>query len=225
MKRTIIAVAAALASFGSAHAASFFEIEAGLGAAQIKDMGDGTWIQQGAPNNYERKTTPAAMVGFTGQLYARGAWDLRYHADYVYIGQFNAGVDGVPDDYYNPVTHKVLAAWHETGSRYSPFNGQGHVQGVPLTLDVGYTYRGWRVGLEGGAWVYWQTWHESLYNLGDEWQDLSHKTVAQLGYVVGASVTRGNLGLSYRYYGMSAKWNPYPGLATGVHVLMATYKF
>lgn len=225
MKRTIIAALVTFASFGSAHAASFFEIEAGLGAAQIKDMGDGTWIQQGAPNNHERKTTPAVMVGFTGQLVQRGAWDLRYHADYVYIGQFSAAVDGVPDAAYDVKTHKVLGSFSASGQRYSPFNGQGHVQGVPLTLDVGYTYNGWRVGVEGGAWVYWQTWHESLYNLNNEWQDLSHNTVAQVGYVVGANITHGNLGLSYRYYGMSAKWNPQPGLATGAHVLMATYRF
>lgn len=224
MKRTIIAVAIALASFG-AHAESFFQIEAGIGASHIKDMGDGTWIQQGAPGNTERKSTLAAMIGVTGQIYAHGSWDVRYHADYVYIGGLRAAVDGVPDQYYDFANHRVMATFRDTGARYSPFNGQGHVQGVPLTLDVGYTYRGWRVGAEAGAWVYWQTWHESLYTLDNEWADLSHKTVAQVGYVVGANVSRGNFGLSYRYYGMSAKWNPQPGLATGAHVLMATYKF
>lgn len=222
MKRTIIAVAVALASVG-AHAESFFQIEAGIGASHIKDMGDGTWIQQGAPGNTERKNTLATMIGLTGTVYQHGAWDVRYHADYVYIGGFRAAVDGVPDEYYDPKLHIV----HDLpqGMRYSPFSGQGHVQGVPLTLDAGYTYRGWRMGVEGGAWVYWQTWHESLYDLAGQWDDLSHKTVAQVGYVVGANVSRGNFGLSYRYYGMSAKWNPYPGLATGAHVLMATYKF
>lgn len=222
MKR-IIAAAVIAASSVTAHAQDWFQFEAGIGASRIADMGDGTWIQEGAPNNKERTTTPAVMAGFTGELYQRGAWDVRYHADYLYVGTFSASVDGVPDAQYNPVTHKV----HDMpeGERYSPFNGQGHLQGVPLTLDVGYTYRGWRVGAEAGAWVYWQTWHESLYNLDGQWQDLSHKTVPQVGYVVGANVSRGNLSLSYRYYNVSQKWNPYPGLATGAHVLMATWRF
>ncbi|CAH2911476.1 MAG: hypothetical protein CPSOU_1997 [uncultured Paraburkholderia sp.] len=206
----------------SAHAEqSWFQFEAGIGATHIKDMGDGTWIQEGARSNHENKNSPALMAGFTGQLYASGNWDVRYHADYVYIGKFSASVDGVPDE-YDPVKHKIV---DYKGERFSPFDGQGHVQGVPLTLDVGYTYRGWRVAAEAGAWVYWQTWHESLYDLSGQWCDLSHKTHAQVGYVVGARVERGPMSLSYRYYSIKQSWNPYPGLATGAHVLMATYRF
>jgi hypothetical protein len=206
----------------SAHAESFFQIEAGLGAAHVSDVQDGVWVQQGAHNNHENQNTPAVMAGFTGQLYARGNWDARYHADYIYIGKFSASVEGVPDDQYDPVRHQIV---HYQGERFSPFSGQGHVQGIPLTLDVGYTYRGWRFGAEAGAWVYWQTWHESLYALDNEWHDLSHKTTAQIGYVVGASVERGPLSLSYRYYQISQRWNPYPGLATGAHVAMVRYRF
>ncbi|PXW23420.1 hypothetical protein [Paraburkholderia caballeronis] len=206
-----------------ARAESWFQFEAGLGGAFVKDMGDGTWIQQGAPNNRERQKSVAVMAGITGQLYQHGPWDVRYHADYIYIGNFSASVDGVPDANYDPVKHRMVNL--PTQMRYSPFSGQGHVQGVPLTLDAGYTYRGWRLGAEAGAWVYWQTWHETLYNLADQWQDLSHRTSPQVGFVVGASVERGRLSVSYRYYQISARWNPYPGLATGAHVLMVRYRF
>lgn len=223
MKRLLAALAILAAH--SAHAQSWFQFEAGIGVARIADMGDGTWIQQGAPNNHEQKTTPAFLVGVTGPIYARGALDVRWHAGYVYLGEFSASVDGVPDAYYDSVRHQVLPAWRDTGARYSPFSGHGHLQGVPVTLDVGYTWRGWRIGAEAGPWLYWQTWHESLYALDNEWHDLSHKTHAQVGYVVGASATRGNLGVSYRYYGVRPSWNPYPGIATGTHVLMATYRF
>ncbi|WP_321905110.1 hypothetical protein [Paraburkholderia tropica] len=208
-----------------AHADSitdYIKFEAGVGFGIAKDMGDGTWIQDGSPDNREKLTFPAVLAGFTGPIWSRGSWDLRWHAGYTYLGEQRASVMGVPDDQYNPRTHQIV---DYGGERYSPFNGHGHVQGIPVTLDVGYSYRGWRFGAEAGAWVYWQTWHESLYDLAGQWDDLSHKTVAQLGYVVGASVERGALSLSYRYYGMSAKWNPQPGLVTGAHVVMLRYGF
>lgn len=224
VRLTALAAGMALALSSAAHADSitdYIRFEAGFGFGVAKDMGDGVWVQQGSPDNRENLTFPAALAGFSGPIYQRGAWDVRWHADYAYLGEQRASVMGVPDDSYNPSTHQDIG----TPTRYSPFSGHGHVQGIPLTLDVGYTYRGWRFGAEAGAWVYWQTWHESLYNLDDQWQDLSHKTVAQLGYVVGASVERGSFSLSYRYYGMSQRWNPYPGLATGAHVAMLRYRF
>lgn len=205
----------------SAHAQSFFEIEAGIGFGVAKDMGNGTWIQDGLPDNHEKLTFPAVEIGFTGTTWASGPWDVRYHLDYAYLGEQSASVDGVPDDQYNPRTEQIVNM--PAGERLSPFNGHGHVQGIPLTLDFGYTYRDWRLGVEAGPWVYWQTWHESLYDLGNNWDNLSHRTVAQVGYVVGASVERGPLSLSYRYYSVSQRWNPYPGLVTGAHVLMLKY--
>lgn len=225
MYKAAIAALLTLASV-AAHADSiseYVQFEAGIGGSHISDMGDGTWIQQGAPNNKERKTTPAVMAGVTGPLYSVGNWSARWHLGYAYIGTYAASVDGVPDASYDPVNHQVHN-W-SGAQRYSPFNGQGHTQGVPFTLDVGYTWHGYRFAVEGGAWVYWQTWHESLYDLNNTWVDLSHKTRAQFGYVAGMRVERGNFALSYRYYNINQKWNPYPGLATGAHVLMATYKF
>jgi hypothetical protein len=216
--------ALALAAAASVHAESFFQVEAGIGGAHITDMGDGVWIQRGAPNNHETQNTPAFMVGITGELYRHDAWDVRYHLDYVYIGEFSASVDGVPDDNYNAFTHQV----HDlpAGYRYSKFNGHGHVQGVPLTFDVGYTWRGYRFGAEVGGWAYAQTWRETVYNTGSGFDgDLSHKPKMQFGYVVGASVSRGPLSISYRYYQIRQDWSTNPGLATGAHVAMATYRF
>jgi hypothetical protein len=227
MKKAAIAVIFALASV-VAHADSisdYVQFEAGIGGSHISDMGDGVWVQQGAPNNREKQTTPAFMAGFTGPLYQNGAYDVRWHLDYTYIDTYAASVDGVPDENYNPITHQVVNM--QDIPRLEPFNGQGHTQGVPLTLDAGYTWHGYRFGVEAGAWVYWQTWHESLYALDNEWHNLSHKTVPQLGYIIGARVERGNFALSYRYYNISQKWTDglHPGLATGAHVLMATYRF
>jgi hypothetical protein len=226
MKHAVIAAALAMASF-AVHADSitdYIQFEAGIGASHVADMGDGTWIQQGAPNNKEKQNTPAFMAGFTGPIVQRGAFDLRWHLNYVYIGTYTASVDGVPDTNYNPHTHQV----HDfVNTRYSPFNGQGHTQGVPFTLDAGYTYRGFRFGVEGGVWAYAQSWHESLYDLGNNWDHFTRKAKIQFGYVVGANVSRGPFSVSYRYYQIRPDWsgNGTPGLATGAHVLMGTYRF
>ncbi|MFM0044138.1 hypothetical protein [Paraburkholderia sediminicola] len=209
----------------SAHADSvsdYIHFEAGVGFGVASDIGDGTWIQQGSPDNHVKLTFPAFLAGATGPIWSSGRWDVRWHLAYTYLGEQRASVMGVPDDQYNPNTHQIVGY---AGERYSPFNGHGHVQGIPLTLDVGYTYSGWRLGAEAGAWIYWQTWHESVYDLAGHWDNLSHKTVAQVGYVVGASIERGPLSLSYRYYQVSQRWNPFPGLVTGSHVLMARYRF
>jgi hypothetical protein len=229
MKKTVLAVTIGwLLGFGitkCAHADSisdYIQFRAGVGVSQIRDMGDGIWIQEGAPHNHEQTRAPAFMAGFTGPIYQHGAFDVRWNLDYVYMGGFSAGVDGVPDENYNPQTHKVVGY---TNPVYSVFNGQGHLQGVPVTLDVGYTWHGLRFAAEAGAWAYWQTWHESLLSYMVEEHDLSHKTVMQIGYVVGASVSRGPLSLSYRYYQTSGHGNPYPGIATNVQTLMMTYRF
>ena len=86
-------------------------------------------------------------------------------------------------------------------------------------------YDGWRLGVEAGAWLYWQTWRESVYDLADNWDNISHRATPQVDFVVGARVDKGNFSISYRYYHAKASWNPYPGLATNAQVLMATYKF
>jgi len=222
MKKIAFAVAVAFASI-NAHADDWMpRIQVGSGYQFSKDMGDGTWIQQGAFNNHEQTNGAALSIGLTGRIWTSGPWSVDYHLDYVYYGQQSASVDGVPDNQYNAQTHRIVGY---QGERLSPFNGQGHVQGIPLTLDIGYTYNGWRVSAEGGAWEYWNTWHESLYDLSNQWVDLSHVTKPQTGFVVGARVEHGPLSLSYRYYQVKEQWNPQPGLVTGTQMLMLQYKF
>lgn len=225
MNLQIIATAASLMLSAPAHAApfeSFFQIDLALGGAYTRDMGDGVWKQEGAPDNKEQIKSPAVYVGVSVPVYARGDWDWRANLGYTYIGEFSASVNGVPDEDYNPYTHKVSPTY--TGP-LSPFSGHGHVQGVSLTLETGYTVNGWRFDVEAGPWVYWQTWHESLYGLDNQWHDLSHKTVPQVGWVAGVGVSKGNFGVVARYYNVNQKWNSYPGLSRGEIAVMARYRF
>lgn len=200
-------------------AAHAWGIEAGVGQTWSQDMGDGTWYQQGVPHS-ETLSTRAYLIGLTGSVWSRAAADVRYHADYVYFGAQRASCECVADSEYNPKTHTASVPG------YIPFNGSGHVQGFALTLDVGYTAYDLRFGAEAGPWLFWNTWHVTRTDPAypDE-NDLSHRTVAQLGWVAGLRVERGSTSLSYRYYALPQRWNPYPGLVTGAHMLMLVHRF
>lgn len=222
MKKFLV-TAVLLGASALAHADSWFQFEAGIGAAKSTDMGDGTWYQQGV-NHKENLNSPAFLAGFTGELYAHGNWSVRYHADYVYFGKLSASCACVGDPQYDLVAHQVFAK--DANAPRVPFNGQGHTQGVPVTLDLGYAWNRWRFAVEGGVWAYWATWHETVWNAGDNaYGSLSHKTSVQFGYVGGARVERGNLSLSYRYYQSKPLWRPTPGLVSGTHMLMVSYRF
>lgn len=197
--------------------ASWFDFEAGVGAAHSTDVGDGVWVQQGSPGNHEKLNTPAYLVGITGDITDHLAW----HADYVYLGGLSAGVKGVPDENYNPRTHQIVG----TPTHYGVFNGQGHTQGVMLTLEPHLTYHGLRFGVEAGPFLYWATWHETLDGLDGNHYNLSHKTVPQLGGVAGVSVGAGDWRIAYRYFYQRQKWNSYPALQTGAHMITLEKRF
>ena len=216
--KSLIAVAALIAPL-YAHAV---DLEFGYGLQWSKNMGDGTWYQQGGPHTLNINGK-AWLLGLSGDLYQAGAWSARWHASYVYYGGLNAGCTCTArDEDYDPVHHVRLRQPPE--APMGVFNGQGHVQGVPVTLDIGYTLNGVRFAIEGGIWAYWQTWHESAQVLGQN-INASHKTTVQFAPVVGARIENATTSLSYRYYRMRPLWNPYPGVANGTHMLMLTYKF
>lgn len=200
-----------------AHAGSWFQFEAGIGAAKTSDMGDGVWYQAGVPHAV-KLTTPAYLAGATGEMYARENWSLRYHVDYVYIGSQSASCLCVGDNQYNANTHTASVPG------YAYFNGQGHVQGVALTLQPTYTWRGVELGAEAGYWAYWNTWHETVLNAGQT-DNLDHKTGLQFAPVFGANITYNSWSASYRYYKERPSWRPVPGIATGTHMLMLTKRF
>jgi len=218
MKRLIAAIALIAPLY--AHAASWFQFEAGSGAAYGQTLNDGVWYQQGAAQSSLHALSPAYLVGATGELARSDAVDLRYHIDYVYFGSQRASCQCVSDDDYNPHAHQVV----KPNAATSAFAGSGHVQGIAATLDAGYNYGAWRFGAEAGPWVFWETWHEQAAPTGD-WIDVSHKTVPQLSWVAGANITHGALTLSYRYYNLPQRWNPYPALLRAAHVVTFVYRY
>jgi hypothetical protein len=221
MKFAIIAAALTVAS--TAHAESFFQMEAGLGYSRITNIGDGNWLQQNMAHSFV-PSSPIATIGVTGEVWSRANWNVRYHVDYVYIGEYRASCDCVPDNNYNPRTHQAFNT--QSVPRFSPFNGHGHLNGIAATVDAGYKVRGYRVALEGGLWAYNQSWNESLYSLADEWVYYHRGFHVQIGYVAGARIERGAFSLAYRYYNVRQDWtNGVPGLAADAHTLTFGYRF
>lgn len=221
MKRKALVALAALACAASAHSESFFQVEAGLGGARVVDMGDGTWQQLGAPLNKVNLQSVVAQIGVTGPVYAAGRFDLRYHLDYVYIGEYAASCACAERDEDYDLSTKTV----RDGAKLGYYSGHGHLNGIAATLDAGYTYAGWRLAAEAGIWAYVQSWNQYARTSWGEWNLQSPRTV-RYSYVIGARVDHGDASIAYRYYGVKQDWsNGVPGLASGVHALTFNYRF
>jgi hypothetical protein len=215
--RTSVASALLLLA-SSAQAESFFQAEVGLGAVvRGSDLGDDVWQQKKGVPDSEKLTSPAFIIGVSAGLFSRRPFDLRGHLDYTYAGQQRASCMCVSDaDYY---------AARYNGPRYA-FNGFGHVQGVSLTLEPGYSLGPWRFSVEAGPWVNWATWHETALLPPPQGSvNASHRATPQFGWVFGAGIARGPFALHYRYYQVRQPWNPNPGLVTGLHLLYLSWSF
>lgn len=216
-----LAMAVLAVAASSVHAQTFFQIEAGLGGAKVQDIGDGTWQQWGAPFNKVNLQSPVLMLGFTGQLYEHKSFDLRYHVNYVYVGEYTATCKCAEhDEDYSIPAHKIKA-----GAPLGYYNGHGHLNGVALTLDAGYTYAGYRFAVEGGAWAYQQTWNQYAQTSWGDYNLQGSKAI-HVSPVGGVRAEHGQFSVSYRYYKVKQDWsNGVPGLAGGVHAFTANYRF
>jgi hypothetical protein len=216
MKLAVLASALALAA-SPAHAStseSFFQAEVGLGASRASDV-DGVWTQHNVKDNHERLITPTYLAGLTGSIYSRSRWSLRYHLDYVYIGEQRANCACVSDADY---------AAHNYGAATTGFAGSGHVQGVAFTLEPGYTWLGTRLAVEAGPFLFWNTWNEAVYTTPQI--HISADRGARVGYVLGARIESHNLSLSARYYTHLQRSSlTYPGLVRNLYSLTLQYRF
>jgi hypothetical protein len=197
-----------------AHAESFFQAEVGLGASRATDV-DGVWTQHNVKDNHERLTTPAYLAGLTGTVYQGRRWSLHYHLDYVYLGTQRASCACVSDADYGAQNY---------GAATTGFAGSGHLQGIALTAEPGYTWQGIRLAVESGPFLFWNTWREAVYTAPQ--QHVRADPGMKVGYVFGARAEYHNVSLSYRYYThIQRSTGQYPGLVRNMHVLMFVYRF
>lgn len=227
MKAAALVVTALTLVANPAHAASWFQFEAGIGATQYQTE-DGRWYQQGMTMSSVSARDVAFSAGVTGPLVARGRWGIDWHAGYVNLGRAAATCMCTPNDEnydaathtYNPVKPAPLAY----------FTGSGRSQGFVLSLEPFYWWRGVRFGIEAGAYVNHADWQEGVYGwapaYGVETQTLAVSTSAwRVAPVAGISVGNGVWSIGCRHYFTSIQHYASPPLWRDIDVLQVQYKF
>jgi len=197
---------------------SWFQWEAGLGAA-VGGPDDGRWYQESSPHTLS-VVTPAATVGVGGPLYRSADWGVDWHLSAIYIAQMSASCTCVPDADYNASTHEVTG----NGPKAS-FYGHGSEVGFLAELSPYYLYKGYKVAVSAGAYVFRQFWRETTIQPNGVYYDVSHAPVWMVTWAAGASISKGPWTLAYHYLADGTKYNPSPGLVTHTHLITVTYRF
>lgn len=204
----------------SAYAVDF---EASIGAAKFHDLGNMTWYQEGLPHRLQL-TTPAFELGVTGDIIPGLAW----HVGYVYLGRVRTDAVATPDDAnYNRYTKSCEGQC----IAHSNFTGRGDSHGVKLTLEPYTVYRGWRIGIEAGAYVSKNRWAVTVYDWigspGDTPKTIrvDDRSGWRAAPVVGLSIGRGAWALVYRSYWNRSHGAEYPAIWRRTDTLSVRYRF
>jgi hypothetical protein len=224
-KRTIVMVGAALALASTlAKAESFFQVEVGLGRSTYRDQGNQIWYQEGMPYKLSLKP-PAFLAGFRGDILERANWGLSWHVDYEYLGTVHTDAIATTDENYDPQTK---ACRTDPCAAQTRFTGHGNVSGIALTLEPHYDWNGFRLGVEGGPFVFLPSWTESLTPAtpvaGVGATTVHAPAKLHVGAVVGVSVGYKNFSLSFQHFfdKVSTEFTP---VWSSTNVVMARYRF
>lgn len=215
MKMRMTALAAGMALACTAHAESFFQVEAGVGITSAVKLGDGMYFSRG----FSHDTPNGSYGGRVGIVFnaieARPrSWvpGLRAHLTYYNFGKIRwssvdpqdaADFTGTPGG-YNVATQSCNDSNCGTFRR---FDSTGGIQAIALTAepywDVG---RGWQFGLEVGPALYRSTWTSVATAMADgqfgaagTQETLSHNPHIQVGALAGVSVSRGPFSVRANY--------------------------
>jgi hypothetical protein len=210
----------------------YVHLELGAGVSHYNLLGDGTWVQEGMPQNSTKLSAPVLSLGFTGPIVERASWGIDWHVDYVNLGHVSSDCECTPmDENYDPKKHRLVD--HPTDVPNAEFVGNGNAQGIAITLEPYVRYRGFRFGIEGGLFPYRPSWEEQIYhwqvnpNVAPQTLNVSTPHGMQLGKVLGASVSRGNFTLAYQHYFLPTRYDSAhsPAIWSGADVLMIKYRF
>ena len=191
---TIIALAIciSLSIRVSAHAAQF---EIGAGFTHAHTRGNGTWYQDGFPHTL-RLYQPALEIGVTGHV---GSW-LRWHIDAMDLGRFASNALAVPDANYDPASPSYCAGPCMPTADYI---GAGRITGVQALVSL-HTRGPWQVGVEGGPFLYYETWRLDVPNWylvpGQIIPITTYRARWAIGSVVGITLSRGAWTLAFLRY-------------------------
>ena len=217
-----LAVVIVLAIRIDAHAA---QIEVGAGIAHASTNGNGTWYQEGFQHTLQL-TQPVVEIGLTGRITPHMAW----HVDALSLGRYASNSqDVLPDANYS-----ATSITHCNGpcNSLANFIGSGRIYGVQALLSR-YTGGAWRFGVEGGPFLYHETWRMDVPNWyapdGTHYDIRTYGSQWALGVVLGATLAHGPWEIALRWYddskGFPGHVGNWPPLWSGQTVLMAAYRF
>lgn len=178
------------------------DLEIGAGMSRYTPRGNGMWYQEGLPHALILNA-PAFEIGLTDNSWQRERYGLDWHVSYVYMGNVHTDAQATSlDANYDASTKRCISLC----DRLARFVGNGHNQGVKFTLEPTFTYAGWRLGVEGGIYVFHPTWHAAVYNVAYcetcDAQTLHFATNIGLRAmpVVGFNVGNGEVSVAYMHY-------------------------
>lgn len=216
----------------------YVRIELGAGVSWYTKQPDGTWYQQGMPHSLDM-SAPAFMGGLSGTIWARDSWGVDWHVNYVYLAHASAECYCTSvDANYDTHTHQRKYTAPYENLPPAKMVGFGNAQGIALTIEPFYLYRGFRFAFEGGLFPYRPNWTEQVYNVQDNvlpnGQPVAAHNVTydtphgiQLGGVLGVSVGRSHWSVAYQHYFLPTRGDDThsPSLLRGADVLMVKYRF
>lgn len=230
MQLRCILLAISVASLLTTSTQAQVHFELATGVSTYKTAENGRWYQEGMPYSLDLRA-PMISAGFTGPLYSRGAWGVDWHVNYVNLGHMSSDCTCTPrDDNYDFVAKKKLNLYDVQDARYV---GNGNAQGVALTVEPYWMHKSWRFGFEIGPFIHRAAFDEAVYGWqihpGVTPQDLYVSTPRRfdLGAVLGFSIGRGPLRLSYKRYFMPNRYQKpeYPAIWRGADVIELKYVF
>lgn len=203
-----------------AHADSWFQFEAGIGANHYGTT-NGRWYQTNSPENTTRFTTPAFKAGVQIQLMQHESWGVRAHVDYVYLGRASTHCECTADANYSLKTKQIIDPSLPTAN----LSGNGNAQGIAITLEY---YRRWReleFSLEGGLFPYRPSfdvgayWHEN-----NTYHTYHTPNALRLGGMIGVNASYRQFTASVDYFILPTPSNN-PAVYNNATVLFLTYRF
>jgi len=229
-----------------AHAESWLQFEAGVGAAHYSAAGDDLWYQEGESHNLHL-SAPAWRTGIQINAidHQPGSWvpGLAFHAVYLNFGEVGMQSLAAPDydptvfnntngGYYDPTTHSCDKACGPLRN----FNSTGRMQAIALTAEPYWTRGNWRFGIEAGPMIFRSTWDASAMSLtanqytgpAGSVETFSHAPRAELGAIVGVGVSYRNVSVRCDYaFAKSRDYgaNDVPVGFKGAHLLTLNYTF
>lgn len=223
MRRTLVFLSLLICA-GAAQAVDF---EVGAGAAHYVPRGNMMWYQDGFPHTLDLNA-PAIEAGLVGNVLERGRFGLDWRVTYVYLGTVRSDAIATDDANYD----KVVRGCHGRCTLQNRFHGSGRSQGVKLTLTPTYTWNGWKIGLEAGAFVHQNRWNVAIdfrpyyasYNTTFSY-DLHTERKWTVAPVVGLSVGRGPFSVAATYYFNKSRGDDVHTLWQGVAVATIRYRF